>query len=120
MKIQSLALITVVSLMVSGVSHAETGKHAAKRQNFTRDVTHTTGNGNTFSRHTEQVVNDNGFTRTTDKVAPNGKTATRTVTGTRDPDSNTYTRTVEGTRMNGESYSRESVTTRGNQGNTAE
>lgn len=120
MKIQSLVLVTAMSLLISGVNHAEPGKHTGKRQNFTRDMTHTTGSGKTLSRHTEQVVSENGFTRTSTTAAPNGNTASRTVTGERDPENNTYTRTVEGTRMNGEAYSRESVINRNLNADSAE
>ena len=71
-----------------------------------------------FTRHTEQVATDNGFTRNTVTTRPNGDTATRNVTLTRDKEAGIRTREVSGTHFNGVSYSGQSVTQKTEDGYT--
>lgn len=106
----SFSLITITALPVSAL--ADNGKHMGQRHDFTRDVTRTNGAGKTITSHTEQVVSDTGFVRTTDKSGPNGQTAHREVAGTRSTDGKSFTKTVEGTRLNGKTYSGSATTTR--------
>lgn len=113
MKAQSLLLALALSaLALSPTANAEQSKPVKQRHNFTRDATHTTGKGRTVTSHTEQVVTDTGFNRSTTVSAPNGKTASRDVVGTYDPVTKTYTKSIDGTRMNGNQYSADAVTTR--------
>ena len=71
-----------------------------------------------FSRHTQQVVTENGFTRNTVTTKPNGDTATRNMTLTRDKEAGVRTREVSGTHFNGVSYSGQSVTQKTEDGYT--
>lgn len=71
-----------------------------------------------FTRHTEQVATDNGFTRNMVTTKANGDTATRHMTVTRDKEAGTRTREISGTHFNGTSYSGESVTQRTETGYT--
>jgi len=93
---------------------------ALKRGNFTSDTTHTTGDGRTFTRHTEQTVTDGGFERNSTMTNPEGKTATRSISGSYDKDSKTRTRSVEGTTFSGKTYSHETSTQRTENGYTRE
>lgn len=114
MKIKNVAIaIALSSALISPLAMAE---KAHDRQSFSADVTRTTGNGKTMSRHTEQVATANGFRRESTITNGAGKTANRVVEGSRDPETNTYTKTVQGTRMNGDSYSAERVTQRTDDG----
>lgn len=63
-----------------------------------------------FTRHTEQVASDTGFTRNTVATRANGDTATRTMTLARDKEAGTRIREMSGTNFNGESYSGLSTT----------
>ena len=112
MKFKTLAIAMAVSASL-GVSaaHAERVR-AHERHSFTADVTRTTGSGKIMTRHTEQLATDTGFHRETTMTNPEGKTASRTVDGSYDPETKTYTRVVAGTRINGDSYSSERVTQR--------
>lgn len=108
MKIQTLAIaIALSSALASPLAMAEK-IHA--RNSFTADVTRTTGNGKSMSRHTEQVATDTGFKRSSTLTSAAGKTASRNVEGSYDASSKTYTKTIDGTRMNGDTYSGERVT----------
>lgn len=112
MKFQQIAIVAAISAaLASPMAMAEKvrlDRHA--RHSITADVTRTTGNGKTMSRHTEQAVTETGFRRESTMTSPEGKTASRIVEGSRDPDTHTYTKTVQGTRMNGDTYSAERVT----------
>lgn len=80
----------------------------ADRQDFTRDTQVTNAKG-TYTKHVEQDVNANGYTREITKTNAQGQTATREVNVVRDEATGTRTKTVEGTTFNGKSYSGESV-----------
>lgn len=94
--------------------------HHGPRQSYTQDSTRTLSDGRVFTRHTEQTVSNTGFQRNTTLTNPEGKTATRTVTGTRDPANKTYTRSVDGTTFSGKTYSRDTVTQKTSDGYTRE
>ena len=81
----------------------------AERKSGSFDKHRMTSKGS-FTRHTEQVATDNGFTRNTVTTRPNGDTATRNMTLTRDKEAGTRTREVSGSHFNGVSYSGQSVT----------
>lgn len=111
-----LAVVLAASCAVS-VAHADLGaKH--QRHSYTADVTRTAGNGKTVSRHTAQTATATGFNRSTAMTAPDGRTASRTVSGNRDAEAGTYTKSINGTRLNGDTYSGERVTQKTDDGFT--
>src|SRR3990167_817141 len=103
-----LAVALAASCVVS-VAHAERGaKHP--RHSYSADTTRTYGNGQTYNRHTEQTATATGFNRSSTVTGPDGKTASRNVSGNRDAEAGTYSKSINGTRMNGDTYSGERVT----------
>lgn len=94
--------------------------HHGPRQSYTQDTTRTLSDGRVFKHHTEQTVSANGFQRNSTMTNPEGKTATRLVTGTRDPETNTFTKKVEGTTFEGKTYSRDVTTQKTSDGYTRE
>lgn len=121
----ALSLVVLLGTTAEARERPLRGDHhgprpALKRGNFTSDTTHTTGDGRTFTRHTEQSVSDGGFERDTTLTNPQGKTATRSVSGSYDKDSKTRTRSVEGTTLSGKTYSHETTAQRTEDGYTRE
>lgn len=120
----TLMMLGCVALLGSGFAQArEHGfgrDHHGPRQSYTQDTTRTLNDGRVFTRHTEQTVSENGFQRNSTMTNPEGKTATRTVTGTRDPETKTFSKKVEGTTFDGKTYSRDVTTQKTSDGYTRE
>lgn len=78
-----------------------------KRENGTQkvDISVTTADGRTLERHIETTRTEDGFTRTMEGTTPNGKTFSRTATGTRDAETGTWSREVNGTTPGGKTFS---------------
>jgi hypothetical protein len=74
-------------------------------QSYTEDTTRTFADGRSFKRHVEQKAADGRVTRQITEIAPDGKTASRTVVRSIDKDRHTWSRTVQGTRFDGKTYS---------------
>ena len=113
MKLHAFAIALAVSAAVASplaLAEQSRGSHHQLRGNFVADVTRTTGDGRTLSRHTEQVRTEAGFRRESTFTNPAGKTASRVVEGSYDAANQTYTRTMEGVRANGDTYSSERIT----------
>jgi len=111
---KSVISLAVAMLVTAGFAHAERNPH---RGSYVADTTRTTAQG-TFTRHTEQVATDNGFTRATSVTDPAGKTATHNVSVVNDKDGKTHSRDVSGTTYAGKSYSASSVTQKTDDGYT--
>lgn len=121
----TLFALSLATMLIATSAQAGERRHGrdhqhGPRHSFTQDTTRTTGDGRVFTRHTEQTVSANGFQRESIATNPQGKTATRTVTGTRDPANKTYTRSVDGTTFSGKTYSRDTVTQKTSDGYTRE
>lgn len=86
---------------------------AAKREAFRANAPHIA------SRQMERIRTDNGFTRKVTTTTADGRTATRNITVTRDPETQTRTRTIEGTNFAGESFSGQSTQQRTENGYTS-
>lgn len=80
----------------------------AERKSGSLDKHRITPKGS-FTRHTEQVATDTGFTRNTVITKPTGETASRTLTQVNDKDTGVRIREVSGTHFNGDSYSGQRV-----------
>lgn len=111
-----LLTLTLSSIVLAPAVQADQLRRGAHRHNFSTDVSRTVGNGKSYNRHTEQTVNDNGFTRDNAITGPNGKTADRHVNVNNDPSTMTHTKTVSGSRLNGNEYSGQRSTTRTDNG----
>lgn len=113
----ALSLLALVGVTQAGDRHGHGqdhgrghGKGAEQRQpreSYTEESVRKTADGKTFKRKTEQKVSDNGFNRRTTLTNPEGKTATREVSGSYDKDKKTFTRSEKGTDFDGKSWSRE-------------
>jgi hypothetical protein len=91
-------------------AHGDHGHRAELRQpreSFTEETVRKTADGKVTKRKTEQKVSDTGFTRKSTVTNPDGKSASREVSGRYDKDSQSYQRSEKGTDFDGKSWSRE-------------
>lgn len=75
----------------------------------TRTVNGTTLDGAVYSGTAVTRKTEDGFTRSVDKVLPNGKTLSQDMTVVNDAEAGIHTRTVSGVTASGKTYSGESV-----------
>ena len=111
MNIKNITLAITFAATVASPMVMAAGNQA--NRSFTADVTRSNSAGRTMSRHTEQVANQHRIQRQSTWTNGYGKTATRSMQGSYNPDNKTYTRSVEGTRFNGETHSATVVKTYG-------
>lgn len=98
-----LTAMIIASSLISANSYAE-APHRAMNKNTQRDIP-----AGSVNRVIERNRTEDGFTRRMVLTTPDGRTAERNTTVTRDSESKTRTREVSGTRLNGDTYSGEQV-----------
>lgn len=103
MKTTVFTAMIIVSGLISANGYAESPQRTMTK-NSHRDIP-----AGSVNRVIERTRTENGFNQRMVLTTPDGRTAERNVTVTRDPEAKIRTREVTGTRLNGETYSGEQV-----------
>jgi len=104
--LKKFAAITSSLVVFSLISAACNAEHPRREFNKTIKRDHHAGS---YTRAIEQHRIENGIQRSSRVETPNGRTAVREITRTKDHEAQTSTRTVIGTRLNGSAYSGETI-----------